>query len=124
MTEPSITSPHIQYFQQFGRFFKSLPSTDMLRRAFSKPAHTYLHTDLSGLSDRYGCNDLPRKAARAIYDYTGREMCEGIGIKHFTAAYSYPKNVKDLVTKAKLHMAAGKEASKYCLGELSAKRKQ
>ena len=69
---------------------------------------------------KYGRNDLPRKAICAIYDYTCREMCEGIGIKHFTVAYSRPKNIKDLVTKAKLHMAPGKEASKYYLGELSA----
>ena len=59
---------------------------------------------------------------RAIYNATCREMCEGIGIKDFTIAYSHPKNIKDLVTKAKLHMAPGKETSKYYAGELSAER--
>ena len=79
-------------------------------------------TDRVFMHIEYGRTDLPRKAIRAIYDYTCREMCEGIGIKHFTVAYSRPKNIKDLVTKAKLHMAPGKEASKYYLGELSAQR--
>ena len=70
----------------------------------------------------FGRNDLPREAIRAIYNSTCQEMCEGIGIKDFTIAYSRPKNIKDLVTKAKLHMAPGKEASKYYTGELSAER--
>ena len=70
----------------------------------------------------FGRNDLSRKSVRAIYNATCREMCEGIGIKDFTVAYSRPKNIKDLVTKAKLHMAPGKEASKYYMGELSAER--
>jgi len=72
----------------------------------------------------YGRNDLPRKVVRAIFDLTCKEMCEKIGIRDFTIAYSRPKNIKDLVSKSKLHMAPGKEASKYYTGELSAERER
>ena len=88
------------------------------------PESVQTSTDRVFMHIEYGRNDLPRKAVRAIYNSTCREMCEGIGIKHFTVAYSRPKNIKDLVTKAKLHMAPGKEASKYYLGELSAERER
>ena len=71
-----------------------------------------------------GRNDLPRKVVRSIFDLTCKEMCKKIGIDNFTIAYSRPKNIKDLVTKSKLHMAPGKEASKYYMGELSAEREQ
>jgi len=70
----------------------------------------------------YGRNDLSRRAIRSIFDDTCREMCESIGITQFTVAFSRPKNIKDYVTKAKLHMAPGKEASKYYSGELLAER--
>ena len=70
----------------------------------------------------YGRNDLSRRAIRSIFDDTCREMCESIGITQFTVAFSRPKNIKDYVTKAKLHMAPGKEASKYYTGELLAER--
>ena len=79
-------------------------------------------TDRVFLHFEYGRNDLPRNIIRSIYNMTCKEMCEGIGLKDLTIAYSRPKNIKDLVTKAKLHMAPGKEASKYYLGELSAER--
>ena len=69
----------------------------------------------------YGQKDLPRKAVREIYDSTCREVFEGFGIKRFITAYSRSNNIKDLVTRAKLHQAPGCEASKYYLGELAAK---
>ena len=72
----------------------------------------------------YGRNDLPRKVVRSIFDLTCKEMCKKIGIDNFTVAYSRPKNIKDLVSKSKLHMAPGKEASKYYMGELSAERER
>jgi len=70
----------------------------------------------------YGRNDLSRRAIRSIFDDTCREMCESIGITQFTVAFSRPKNIKDYVTKTKLHMAPGKEASKYYTGELLTER--
>ena len=81
-------------------------------------------TDRVFMHIEYGRNDLPRKVVRSIFDLTCKEMCEKIGIDNFTSAYSSPKNIKDLVTKSKLHMAPGKEASKYYIGELSAEREQ
>ena len=39
-------------------------------------------------------------------------------------SWNSPKNIKDLVSKSKLHMAPGKEASKYYTGELSAERER
>ena len=41
-----------------------------------------------------------------------KSLCQG-------DAYSRPKNIKDSMTKAKLHQAPGREASKYYSGELS-----
>ena len=70
----------------------------------------------------YGRNDLSRRAIRSIYDDTLRDRLESFGIKQLTIAFSRPKNIKDYVTKAKLHMAPDKEASKYYSGELTAER--
>ena len=53
-----------------------------------------------------------------IYDATYKVNFESLGITQMTTAYSCPKNIKYLVTKAKLHHAPGKEASTYYLGEL------
>ena len=69
----------------------------------------------------YQPHDIPRKHVRAIYDMTCKEVFEHeLGITQTTIAYSRPKNIKDLVTKAKLHQAPGKPVSKYYSGELSA----
>ena len=68
----------------------------------------------------YGQNDIPRKAVREIYDSTCREVFEEMGIKKFVIAYSRSNNIKELMTRAKLHQAPGHEASKYYTGELAA----
>ena len=68
----------------------------------------------------YQPHDIPRKHVRAIYDMTCKEVFEHeLGITQTTIAYSHPKNIQDLVTKAKLHQAPGKPVSKYYSGELS-----
>ena len=67
----------------------------------------------------YHTNDIPKTQVRALYDHYCKSTFEGLGIKQFTVAYSRPPNIKDSVTKAKLHQAPGKEASKYYSGELS-----
>ena len=72
------------------------------------------------LHQEYCVNDLPRKAVRSILDDTCSGVFKTPGITQVTTCYSRPKNIKDLVTKAKLHQASGKEASKYYSGELSA----
>ena len=68
----------------------------------------------------YSRNDLPQKVVRLIYNATCKVNFESLGITQMTTAYSRAKNIRDLVTKAKLHQAPGKEASKYYSGELSA----
>ena len=70
----------------------------------------------------YRRNDLSRRAIRSIYDDTLRGAAKNVGIRQLTIAFSRPKNIKDHVTRAKLHMAPGKEASKYYSGELTAER--
>ncbi|KAL7544934.1 hypothetical protein ACHAWF_008298 [Thalassiosira exigua] len=64
-------------------------------------------------------NDIPRNVIRAIYDDTCHEKFFWLlGIKQATVAYSRPKNIQESLTRAKLHQAPGKPASKYYLGEL------
>ena len=68
----------------------------------------------------YHKNDIPKNKVRAIYESTCNEILSSkLGIKQLTIAYSRPKNIKDTITKAKLHQAKGREASKYYSGELS-----
>ena len=93
-----------------------LPLTETSSASSSEDASK----ELLFLHMEYGQKDLPRKAVREIYDSTCREVFEGLGIKGFVTAYSRSNNIKDLVTRAKLHQAPGHEASKYNLGELSA----
>ena len=64
-------------------------------------------------------HDIPRKLVRSIYDYTCKDTFEKyLGIQQFTVAYSRPRNIRDLLTRAKLHQAPGKPISKYYTGEL------
>jgi hypothetical protein len=72
----------------------------------------YLHLE-------YHPKDIPKKSIRALYDHYCKSTLEDLGIARLTIAYSRPPNIKDSITKAKLHQAPGKEASKYYSGELS-----
>ena len=68
----------------------------------------------------YHKNDIPKNKVRAIYETTCKDLLSSrLGIKQLTIAYSRPKNIKDTITKAKLHQAPGREASKYYSGELT-----
>lgn len=68
----------------------------------------------------YHPNDIPRKRIREIYNQHCSEVFERVlSIKQTTVCYSRAKNIKDTVTKAKLHQAPGQEASKFYSGELS-----
>ena len=68
----------------------------------------------------YHPNDISKKSVRAIYEQHCKSTFESsLGIKQTTIAYSRAPNLKDTLTKAKLHQAPGKEASKYYLGELT-----
>ena len=58
--------------------------------------------------------DIPRKHIRRLYD----QHCANIfskhrGIKEFTVAYSRHKNLKELLTRAKLHQAPNRAASTF-----------
>lgn len=76
-------------------------------------------TDTIYLHWVYHPNDIPRHRIRAIYDSCcGEIIKEEVGIEKMIIAYSRPPNIKDTLTKAKLHQAPGKEASKYYSGEL------
>ena len=66
---------------------------------------------------KYHPDDVPRQRVQQLY----QELCGGlfereIGIKRPTIAYSRPKNLGDLLTKAKHHQAPGKSTS-IILGE-------
>lgn len=67
----------------------------------------------------YHPNDIPRRHIRAIYNNNCKEVFESmLKIKQVTVAYSRPNNVRDRISKAKLHQAPGREASKFYSGEL------
>jgi len=67
---------------------------------------------------KYHKNNIPKSRVRTIYVKNGKELLSTrMGIKQLTIAYSRPKNIKDTITKAKLHQATSHEASKYYSGE-------
>ena len=62
----------------------------------------------------YHPNGMPRSEIRQIYNSACGELLESrLGIKQMTVAYSRPKNVRDVLVRAKLHQAPGREASTY-----------
>jgi len=72
----------------------------------------FLHLD-------YHRDDIPRNKLRDLYNlHCKYEFSNALGIKQTTICYSRPKTIKDLLTKAKLHQALGREASKFYSGEL------
>ena len=91
----------------------------------TQPTHVTTEEPLTNteqvfLHFEYHKNDIPKNKVRAIYETTCKELLSSrLGIKQLTIAYSRPKNIKDTITKAKLHQAPGREASKYYSGELT-----
>ena len=75
----------------------------------------FIHTE-------YSKKDMPKKAVRSIVNATLSNTLAELGISQTTAAYSRPKNIKDLLSKAKLHQAEGKEVSVYYSGGLPSKQ--
>ena len=66
---------------------------------------------------KYHPDDVPRQRVQQLYQQHCGELFEReIGIKRPTIAYSRPKNLGDLITKAKLHQAPG-QTSSTILGE-------
>ena len=68
----------------------------------------------------YNRNDLPRKVVRSINNATCKVTFESLGITQMTTAYSWTKNIRSIVTKAKLDQAPGKRHTNIIRGELSA----
>ena len=63
--------------------------------------------------------DIPKQQVRSIYNNTCGEVFENLlDIKQLTVAYSRSTNIRESVSKAKLHQAPGREASKFYTGEL------
>ena len=66
---------------------------------------------------KYHPDDVPRQRVQQLYQQHCGELFEReIGIKRPTIAYSRPKNLGDLITKAKLHQAPC-QTSSTILGE-------
>ena len=61
----------------------------------------------------YSKNDMPKKALRSIVEATLKDTIDELGVSQITVAYYRPENIKDLLSKAKLHQAKGKEVSTY-----------
>ncbi|KAL3790505.1 hypothetical protein ACHAWO_010636 [Cyclotella atomus] len=65
----------------------------------------------------YHPEDIPRKRVQELYQlHLGEVLNAELGIEQPTIAYSRPKNIGDLITKAKLHQASG-QTSSIILGE-------
>ena len=70
----------------------------------------------------YHENDIPRRKVRTIFMETLGHLLErkvsegGIGMERAIVAYSRPRNLRDLLQSAKVHVAPGAEVSTYFLG--------
>jgi len=94
------------------RLQSSTPSKSSETKSLSNKERLFLHLE-------YHPNDIPRAAIRDIYDRHCRKTFEEkLGIQQFTIAYSRAPNIRDTLTKAKLHQARNKPASLYYSGEL------
>ena len=63
--------------------------------------------------------DIPRRDVRKIYTDTCEEIFKDrLDIEKFTIAYSRPKTIGSVITKAQLFEVEGREVSKYLTGEL------
>ena len=84
----------------------TLSTNSALENILESPNRLFIHME-------YSRNDMPKKAVRSIVDATLSNTLEEINISQTTVSYSRPKDVKDLLSKAKLHQAKGKEVSVY-----------
>ena len=78
----------------------TMPPTESL----SNKQRLFIHWD-------YHPNDITRRHLRRIYNlHCDHIFSAKLGVKQTTIVYSRPKNIKDTITKAKLHQASGREA--------------
>jgi hypothetical protein len=87
------------------------PTTEINLNNKKEPDTIYLHWE-------YHPNDLLQNKIRSIYNSTLQEIVnKTLDINKLVIAYSKPPNIKDALTKAKLHQAPGRNASTYYSGE-------
>jgi hypothetical protein len=79
----------------------SLPPSPEQQPILTNKERLFVHLE-------YHRNDILKAKVRSLYETHCRENFETIlGIKQLTVAYSRSKNIRDMVTKAKLHQAPG-----------------
>ena len=84
-------------------------TSSTLQNTLNSPNRLFIHVE-------YSKNDIPIQAVRTIVEATLKDTIDELGVSQITVAYSRPKNVKYLLSKAKLHQAKGKEVSIYYWG--------
>ena len=63
--------------------------------------------------------DIPSRLIQRLYKSHCAELFKAtLGIDRLVIAYSRPRNISELCTKAKLHQVPGREVSKYVRGEI------
>ena len=72
----------------------------------SSPNRLFIHMENSK-------NDMPKKALRSIVEATLKDTIDELDVSQITVAYYRPENIKDHLSKAKLHQAKGNEVSTY-----------
>ena len=65
------------------------------------PNRLFIHVE-------YSKNDMPKKAVRSIVEATLKDTIDELSVSQITVAYSRPKKIKDLLSKAKIHQGKGK----------------
>merc|ERR1711966_82896 len=81
--------------------------------ASAPPENTFGNSNRLFIHMEYSKNDMPKKAVRSIVEATLKDTIDELSVSQITVAYSRPKNIRDLLSKAKLHQAKGKEVSIY-----------
>ena len=77
-----------------------------------KPSH--IEFLLESIHWEYHPNDIPRRLIRRLYNkHLAEILMDNLGYNQLTVAYSRPKNLRELLTKAKLYEVPGLEASTY-----------
>ena len=99
-----------------GRIKTSVPKIPPITTPTDQPSS---NKECMILHFQYHTYDTPKQYIRAIWNHHCQKLFEEcLGIKQTIIAYSRANNIKDSVTKAKLHQAPGQEASTFYSGEI------
>ena len=83
----------------------------LLPRCFTPPVASSSSENILDSPNRlfihmeYSKNDMLKKAVRSTVETILKDTIDELGVSQITVAYSRPKNIKDLPSKAKLHQA-------------------